>query len=203
MPTIGPYYPGTEANDDSNGGTVNWSTGNAGSDNDSPDEAAFAPGAPSPGTFEKTKWLFLTNFGISSGDLPDGNIIDEINFEIERKCDFNEFGATNTYVPGANGRLIVAGAIAGTSEVIGSPTTSYAVFGPWNLMLGVTPTPAQIRASTFGLAIEYENFDDSTVNANKVYVDFVRISSIVFHAAPAGGHKLCGKVNNPLLTGKI
>lgn len=180
MPTIGPYYPSSQAQDASNGGTKDWNlTGNATADDGNPADCTF-----DVSSFSKAKLLVVTGFGITTGDLPEGAIIDEVTIEIEHRADYYEFGGTTTYVAVCQAKFWDGGSLSNFASQ-GSPNTVETVVGPQQMVTetGYTPSSAAMRGSTFGFAIEYENFDDSGTNTNRVYVDFVRIAAITYHLA--------------------
>lgn len=181
MPTIGPFYPTSQAQDAINGGGKDWSfSGNATADDGNPADCTFDVGSTS-----KSKMLVVTGFGITTGDLPEGAILDEVNFEVEQRADYYEFSPL-TYIGVTQAKLYINGSTLGNYISFGTPTTSEAVTPAQDMLLGSGgPTDSDVRNSTFGLAIEYENFDESGTNTNRVYVDFIRISSIVYHTATA------------------
>jgi hypothetical protein len=176
--TVGPKYPSSGVNDASAGNVAWTNPGNAVSDDNSYAQATgqFALGQTT------SKNLDLTDFGITSSDIPDGSTVDGVLLELGRK----QSGSIGTVPKDLTVQMLVGGTASGdnkadTATVWGS-TEAIASYGgaadTWNNNL----SPSDVRADTFGFRIRatlVSGFSNATAQ-----VDFARIT---IYFTPSGG----------------
>ncbi len=171
MASQGPNPPGTAGTSNSNGGTINWGTAsNILSDNGTYAQASTV----SAGT---SYYLLATNYGFSVTGSVNGIIV-----EVDRR---DTAGVTQD----AEVKLIIGGTVVGDNKADTATNwpaaSAYATYGGAAVLWGLTPTAAEINASTFGVALS------ATLAAgfHSAEVDFIRVTVHYTDAAfdPASG----------------
>ncbi len=160
--------------DDASLGTISWSN---------PSHAQFADGIISicslstgdTGHYHKT-----TNFGFA---VPAGATIVGIKFEV--KADTSDSVAIDDHV-----RLVIGGVISGSNLATGTVPIggTYTVYGGPTSLWGLTPTAAQVNASTFGAVINYT--DPDVIQGDDVSIDHTRMTVYWTTAAGITGYTL-------------
>lgn len=153
-------FPEAAANDDSNGGTGDWSsTGNVFAEDDVGAALAFFSGT--------SKYLVLTDFGFS---IPSGATIDGIEVRVRKMSQFGDIVDSEV--------KIVKGGIIGSTDYADTltnwPSGSFGdtTYGGATDLWGETWTDSDINGSDFGVAIAAD-FD---VFAPDGYIDTVEIN---------------------------
>lgn len=161
MPTAGA--------DAGSGSGTGWSNpGNITTSNDSNATKTLAGTAPSD-------YLQATNFGFS---IPGGATIDGIQAFFEHRCDNDDIIVQNVF-------LLIGGVASGSDKGASNnvPTSDAETsFGGVSDLWGLTPTPAEINASNFGVEIQYMN---GGVADDTIRVDYIRMA--VTYTSPTGG----------------
>lgn len=191
MPTQGPLFPGTTA-DDATVGTVVWST----TDNIKVDDGSTAGAALLTNAPNTSHYLTGTNFGFT---VPAGSTILGIQVEWKR-----------THVGGAghdidnSAKIIQDSVIGGTEKSVGAVWTDsslqYDSFGGAADLWGLAWTVAQINSSGFGAALSATG---QTAAAATATVDALRIT-VTYSAGVSAGPGSGGfpaDQNDPALTG--
>ncbi len=122
---------------------------------------------------ESSHYLKSTNIGavVPAGATP-------VGFKFEVLAVTDQGIATDETV-----RLVVGGSIVGSNRTTGRiPDGTYYAFGGPTDLWGLTPTAAQVNASTFGAVISYT--DGDPVNGDDVFVDHTRMT--VYWSLPGG-----------------
>ncbi len=137
------------------------------------DDTSYATCAPHKDTYGD--WLRLTNFGFTSGDIPDGATINGIEFVINRYCNTANSmsdSALYLYDDGAVGSNL--------ASATKWPTTAEdATYGGATNMCGTTLAQTDIVASTFGVQLSV-----AKSNVGEGYVDYIKIR--VYYTAGGG-----------------
>lgn len=112
-----------------------------------------------------TTLLFTTGYGFTTTDIPDTAVIDGIQFEV---------GKYGSNITDFSAKLVVSGAVAGTdlkkTGSWGASETTFTYGGPTELW-GRTNTPAEVRATNWGFAIQGQ----SPIGFGQTaYIDFIR-----------------------------
>lgn len=172
MPSSGPLYAGTGA-DDAAFGTDSWTNpGNIVSDN--------ATYAETDNVFQYSHYLKATNFSFA---VPAGATINGIVVEIER---LNTTAATTNCVD-ARVRIVKGGTV-GTTDKADTVTTwpetaTVKTYGSSSDLWGETWTVADINASNFGVVLATEWQSGFYPHPS---VDFIRITVYYTEAATGG-----------------
>lgn len=106
--------PGTVSSQTRTGGSVSWTNPSNASSSDNTYATAFLAG-------NSTHWLWCTNFGFTSSDIPEGSTITGIKVRFERKqSDAFEGGISTAYF-----KIIIAGSESGSQKTqsVGWPIT--------------------------------------------------------------------------------
>jgi len=167
-------YAGSAANQDRDE-KVNWVN---------PTEAEGSPDATSAyctaAKEDYGDWLYCSQFGFSTSDIPDGSTIDGIEVEIRRKGgDVNQYTDSALY-------LYYNGANRGDNEASATiyPTSlTDKLYGGSNSLWGYSWDDSYIRHSSFGIRLSPDHY--KSVGLYAAYVDSVRIR--VYYTAPAAG----------------
>lgn len=161
MPTIGPFTPGTLA-EDAAYGTLFWTTpSNAGSSNN-----VYATTNGTIGT-QISRYLKATNFSVTG--LPSGAIITQIVWGIERKKSSGATAVTDDRV-----RPVIGGTVQSTELSAGAAWSTTEAEEQFTQTTGL-PTKAEAEASNFGLVLAHQ-----TIGINTASVDLIRIVSITY-----------------------
>lgn len=181
MATTSWFSPGTISSSARTGGAVNWSNpSNAAASDNSYASAALSTNG--------SHWLWCTNFGLSSSDVPSGSTVIGIEARWEAKQSFEGIGvegSVNTLI-----RLIKSSALTGTQKTqSGHLTDADAVYtyGGAADMWGATFSDAEIIASTTGVAFAFEDLDLSTTTVTCDHVQFR-----VHYTPPSSGRRRAG-----------
>jgi hypothetical protein len=153
----GPLSPGTLASDNTIGDVAWTNPSNAASSNDADATATIDQNS--------TEYLKCTNFGAA---VPEGATI--VGVEIAVEC------AAEDGDDSLRAKLVVAGAVAG-SELDGGGSVQHVTDATETLggdddMGGLTLTPAQVNASTFGAVV----WIDTVAGSNTVTIDHVTLT---------------------------
>lgn len=174
-------YAGTTANVDRDSGP-GWLN----PDNAKADDTSYA--SCSLNKLYNSDWLLLTNFGFTSGDIPNGATIDGIEFVIGRKSrsiDVSYDSALYLYDDGQVGNNLASATKWPTS-------ISEATYGGAMDMCGTSLTQADIVATTFGVQLSaYGSSSESAV----LDVDFIKIR--VYYTAGGASLPLKNVFNRP------
>lgn len=160
-------------------GTVAWSNPTDISADDS--TRALAASIPAAGA---SNWL-RGYFDFATGDVvPSGVTIDGIEVEVDT------YGYDGYPVRFNAARLVIGGTIQG-SDVAGMPSTNWGtpstgdapiLLGGATALWGATPSAADVRGSTFGVAISAKN--DEASKARNAYVDYIKMR--IYYTSPIG-----------------
>ena len=182
MASTAPTYTGTGANYN-DGGNVAW-TNPTNVQGDTTSTAATC----NPGTINYTSQrLRCSNFGFT---IPEANTtIDGITVEVE------QYAATASRERWKSCKLLIAGAEAGSdlSDAAAIPKSkAFKTFGGSAILWGLTPTPAQVNASGFGVSLKIEQY-----SSNSAIVSFYRVRITVAYTTvsydKSGSFALSGK----------
>lgn len=181
MPSTGAKAGGTATNVDNNAGTA-WTNPSSALDNNNTYAVAAAPKAA-----DDCDYLHITNFGFA---VDAGAVIDGVEVVVHRGTDDNNSGSSNFYTYDHTIQLIKGGTRAGDNKAdvatrwpAADPVSSAEAprtYGGNGDLWGLTLTPADVNASTFGVAIAAALVNIYS-NAN---VDFVTIN--IYYHTPAG-----------------
>jgi hypothetical protein len=175
MTSSGPRGPGT-AVDDSSVGFWNWNTPGNATANDGTNTACNLISS------NVGHYLKMTNFGFS---IPtDAQSIDGILVETKRSGQNASTIQDNAY------KIVKGGTISGTdkSDTNFWPTTAaFDSKGGSSDLWGLSWTPSDINASTFGVAVSPKSNSGSFLNAN---VDYAQITVYYTPAAGGGGSQV-------------
>lgn len=175
MASQGPKSPGTVASSATGApGTIAW---------DTPANAAAADVAVtfaslSTGTDVFSEYLKATNFGFS---IPADATVNGVVVEVMKN------GGAYVFDAGTGARLVKGGTVSGNDKAdtaTGWDTfagSSYASYGGAADLWGLTLTPADVNASTFGFVLAAEYGGVGGANAE---VDHIRVT---VYYTPAGG----------------
>ena len=175
-------FAGTGANN-AGVGSIAWlNPGNIVSDNNTDATNEASPGFT-------TNRLVATNFGITSGDVPEGSTIDGVEVEWGLWSDGTIFIQTNNY------QLWDAGAVIGsakTDSTVWPGSETARVKGGAADVWSATLSQAIVTGSGFGVAL-WMLYDPETLGApgETHRVDYVKLR--VYYTAPASGfvHSVC------------
>ena len=163
MPSVGPRYPGTEANDTTIG-TVSWSS----LSNVEVDDTSYATASFSSTPSQQSYYLKATNFGFS---LLPSQAIRGISVEIAGRIS-SPSGITDNSV-----KIVRDGTIGSENKVVGHTFVNYqddvVTYGNSTDLWSTTWTPEQINSSTFGFVFSVFKSDNS---ANAFSLDYIRIT---------------------------
>jgi hypothetical protein len=160
---VGPRTPASAVNSASVG-TVAWSSpSNAKLSDDARATAALGAG-------QTTQCLDVTSFGFTTADVPDTATVIGVKVEIERSLAATVAGGRDLTV-----QLLVAGVATGSNLAVATDWTDadlYAAYGGSDEDWAAGLTPAQVRATTFGVRIRAQ----ATGAGATVRVDSVRLT---------------------------
>jgi hypothetical protein len=181
MATAGPVFTGTAANNN-DGGTTAW-TNPTNAQGDTTGTAATCNVGANGGTSQR---LRCSNFDFSA--IPDGSTILGIQVEAERSA------ANNTRHRWHAIQLLVGGTESGDIKGVNEAITTTKSFSSWGGAAdkwGLTPTAAQVKASTFGVSLKINRNSTQTtttsifrVRVTVTYENSLRTASVV---ATGGG----------------
>lgn len=159
--------PGTISSQTRTGGSVSWTNpSNAGASDNSYATAGLATNG--------THWLWCTNFGFDTAEVPSGATITGLEVRWERKASYGlatEGTLTRTYY-----KAIKGGAEAGTQKTEDGdlPTTDTVSSSQGGAadVWGTTFTDSDARASDTGVAIAHfdDNHASATLSADNVEI---------------------------------
>lgn len=165
MPSAGPFFAGTAANDASIGFVAWTNTSNATGATDA-SFAACTYSAPNTGNYLK-----VTNFGFS---VPTGATIQGIVVAVQKKKSAGGDDVIDQAV-----RIVKGGTIGatdrGTADQWPTPTSDSVPYGSASDLWGETWTAADVNASTFGAAVAPAPAD-TLFGAGTAQVDAVTIT---------------------------
>jgi hypothetical protein len=162
---------GTGANN-ADAGDVAWSNPTRVTADDGSETSAVTE-ASAPAT---SQYLHATNFGFS---IPSGATVNGITVRVQRRQQFS----TNPYDHTI--QLIVGGSRTGNNKAVGGSwpgSATNADYGSSSDLWGLTPTPAQINASNFGVAVRAEvasTFIAANVDAIWINVEYTESAAIL------------------------
>lgn len=157
--------PGTLTAVNRTGGAVAWSnpTNAAASDNSYATAALALNGS---------HWLWATNFGFGTGEVPSGAIITGLEVQWERKASIGEASIEPTFND-TYYNPIKSSALHGTQKTIAGDLPASDAYeaqgGAYDLWSG-TWTDTDARASTTGIAIAYGSDFYSTVDVSADHI---------------------------------
>lgn len=176
MSTEGPNSPATGANDNSYG-TEAWVGPTS---IDAADGTTALAGSAATVT---TNYLTATDFGFSA--IPDSATITNIAIDIKQAAE----GLSGASVVDDRLRLIIGGAIQATDFGSGTPWSSGATAYVTRNATTNLPTAAQVKASTFGVALAVAITDPGS-EGEVAYVDHIRLTITYTAAATSSARKL-------------
>jgi trimeric autotransporter adhesin len=116
-------------------------------------------------------YLYITNFGFTTTDVPDGSTIRDITVIIEGNGTSATVAERQLRVAlTKTGSAVVGTAKSDATTQLYQTSDRELVLGGTNDLWGTTLTPAEIRAAGFGVAIS-----DSNTTANALNIDRVRV----------------------------
>lgn len=167
MATTSWRHPSTISSQTRIGGTASWTnTSNAGASDDVYATAGLV--------LNGSHWLWATDFGFGTGDIPSGSTITgfEVLWERKMSTGFPVLSPTlhrSYYYP------IKGGALHGTQKTVDADlpaTDTQESQGGAGDMWGGTFSDADARASTTGIALAYftDHFDSATVSVDDIQI---------------------------------
>lgn len=177
--SVGPSFAGTGA-DDNSIGTFTWSNPSRVTASDN----SYATTSSLAGAGDTTHYLKATNFGFS---VPSTATVQGVVVSIERKS------STGNSIWDASVRLVKGGSITGNDKRLSTwwPTTdTVQTYGGNSDLWGVSLTPSDVNASTFGVVLSVENAGapgTPSVDAIQITIYYTAANTAYVLASSAGG----------------